>query len=250
MRDSGPTTALAAPPSCHVVRIDIESLPTGIPTPSRGQRSRATAFTVSKRAASSPGDPAAAIQLAESLTRDSDSTGAAARLVRASATAMRPEAGPSRTARGERSPIAKASPEWPSNDSSVVAQSATGTCQGPTIGSREQRPPTVRSPIVTRNVLSATVGWRRTRRTASARSMPSAEKGGRAGRRRFTSRVIRGGLPRSAGRSMSTGVLPNSGSCTSRWWSSVATPTTANGQRSRSQSDRKRSSDPGAIAST
>ena len=75
--------------------------------------------------------------------------------------------------------------------------------------------------------------------------MPSAEKGGRAGRWRFTSRVIRGGLPRSAGRSMSTGVLPNSGSRTSRWWSSVATPTTANGQRSRSQSDRKRSSDRG-----
>ena len=35
----------------------------------------------------------------------------------------------------------------------------------------------MRSPIVTRNVLSATVGWSRTRRTASARSMPSAENG-------------------------------------------------------------------------
>ena len=78
--------------------------------PSLGQRSSATAFTVSKRAASSPGEPAAAIQLAESLTRESDATGAAARLVSASATAMRPEAGPSTTAIGARSPMAKASP--------------------------------------------------------------------------------------------------------------------------------------------
>ena len=65
---------------------------------------------MSKRAASSPGAPAAAIQLAESFTRASDVTGAAARFVRASPTAMRPEAGPSITATGERSPIAKASP--------------------------------------------------------------------------------------------------------------------------------------------
>ena len=108
--DSGATTAFGCPSSCQVVRIDIESLPTGMPTPSRGHSSRATAFTVSKSAASSPGEPAAAIQLAESLTRESDSTGAAARLVRASATAMRPEAGASMTASGVRSPIAKASP--------------------------------------------------------------------------------------------------------------------------------------------
>ena len=38
---------------------------------------------------------------------------------------------------------------------SVTAQSATGTCQGPTIGSRWFRPPTVRSPIVTRKRLRA-----------------------------------------------------------------------------------------------
>ena len=108
--DSGDTTAFSSPCSSHVVRIDIESLPTGMPMPSLGQRSRATAFTVSKRAASSPGEPAAAIQLAESLTRESEATGAAARLVRASPTAMRPEAGPSTTAIGARSPTAKASP--------------------------------------------------------------------------------------------------------------------------------------------
>jgi hypothetical protein len=44
----------------------------------------------------------------------------------------------------------------------VIAQSATGTCHGPTIGSRHDRPPTVRSPIVIRKRLLATVGWRRT----------------------------------------------------------------------------------------
>ena len=107
------------------------------------------------------------------------------------------------------------------------------------MGSREQRPPTVRSPMVTRNVLSATVGWRRTRRTASARSIPSAVNGGSSGVTRATSRVMRGGLPRSAGRSMSTGLLSKSGSRTSRCWSSVASPTTAKGQRSRSQIARK-----------
>ena len=98
------------PRSSQLVRIDIESLPTGMPTPRRGQSSRATAFTVSKRAASSPGAPAAAIQFAESLTRESEATGAAARLVRASPTAMRPDAGASIAATGGRSPIARASP--------------------------------------------------------------------------------------------------------------------------------------------
>ena len=43
------------PPSVHVVRIDIESLPTGIDTPRRTQVSSATARTVSYSAASSPG---------------------------------------------------------------------------------------------------------------------------------------------------------------------------------------------------
>ena len=110
MSDRGPTTSRVSPSSSQVVRMDIESLPTGIPSPSLGHKSRATAFTVSKRVASSPGEPAAAIQLAESFTRDRSLTGAAARFVRASPTAIRPEAGPSRTARGARSPRAKASP--------------------------------------------------------------------------------------------------------------------------------------------
>ena len=45
--DSGAVTAFSTPSSRHVVRIDIESLPTGMLTPSAGQSSIATARTVS-----------------------------------------------------------------------------------------------------------------------------------------------------------------------------------------------------------
>jgi hypothetical protein len=62
----------------------------------------------------------------------------------------------------------------------VTAQSATGTCQGPTIWSRAMSPPTVRSPMEMRNVLSATVGWESTRRTASASDRPPSSRGRRA----------------------------------------------------------------------
>ena len=81
----------------------------------------------------SPGCPAAAIQLADSLTSPKPCNGAPAMLVSASPTAMRPEAGASSTASGDRSPTAIASPVNPSCPLSVTAQSATGTCHGPTI---------------------------------------------------------------------------------------------------------------------
>ncbi len=71
MSEIGAVTALSTPLSVHVVRIDIESLPTGMETPSRTQVSSATARTVSYSAASSPGWPAGAIQFAESLTSPS-----------------------------------------------------------------------------------------------------------------------------------------------------------------------------------
>jgi hypothetical protein len=71
-----------------------------------------TAFTVAYSAASSPGSPQAAIQLADSLTRGS-SMGAASRLVMASATAMRPDAGALMAASGVRSPMLMASPAKP-----------------------------------------------------------------------------------------------------------------------------------------
>ncbi len=58
---------------------------------------------------------------------------AAAMLVSASPTAIRPEAGASNTASGARSPIAIASPVYTSKLVVVTATSLTGTCHGPTI---------------------------------------------------------------------------------------------------------------------
>ena len=58
---------------------------------------------------------------------------AAAMLVRASPTAIRLAAAASITATGVRSPIAMASPASDVKETQVTAQSATGTCQGPTI---------------------------------------------------------------------------------------------------------------------
>ena len=54
------------------------------------------------------------------------------------------------------------------------------------------------------------------RRSPRRRSIPAAANGAEGGRSLATSRVMRGGLPSSAGRSMSTGLLPKSGSRTSR----------------------------------
>jgi hypothetical protein len=114
MRDRGAVTDFSSPEagSRQVVRIDMESLPTGIATPSAGQSSMPTARTVSKSFASSPGWPAAHIQLAESFTSPMAAIGAAAILVSASPTAMRPDAGPSMRASGVRSPMAMASPRY------------------------------------------------------------------------------------------------------------------------------------------
>ena len=108
--DSGAVTLLSAPSSCQRVFIDIESLPTGMVIPSSGHSSMPTALTVSNRRASSPGWPAAAIQLADSLMSEICSMREAARLVRVSPIAMRPEAGASSRASGVRSPMAMASP--------------------------------------------------------------------------------------------------------------------------------------------
>ena len=190
---------------------------------------------MSKSRASSPGVPAAAIQLAESLTSPIFSIRAAAMLESASPTAMRPEAGASSTATGVRSPSAKASPRSVRKPIVVTATSATGVCHGPTIWSRAVRPPTERSPIEIRKVLLATAGRRNTRQAASARSIAAMSSGTATPGWRVTSRVMRGGLPSSASMSISTGLLPKWRSLTISRFSSVATPTTAKGQRSRSQ---------------
>ena len=93
-----------------MVFIDKESLPTGMEIPSAGHNSIPTARTVANSRASSPGKPAAAIQLADSLMSLIADTSAAAMLVIASPTAMRPDAGASMIASGVRSPTDIASP--------------------------------------------------------------------------------------------------------------------------------------------
>ena len=57
-------------------------------------------------------------------------------------------------------------------------------------------------------------------------------------------------VPSSTSMGMSTGCTAAPSSATSSWRSSVATPTTENGQRSRSQKALNCSSDSGAMAST
>ncbi len=96
-------------------------------------------------------------------------------------------------------------------------------------------PPTVRSPMVIRKFLDATAGMRSTRRQASRRSRSVTSKGGRCFAREATLRVMRGGLPSSTSIGMSTASRPKCRSPTTRRPSPVASPSTANGQRSRSQ---------------
>ncbi|EWS60425.1 hypothetical protein Y695_04574 [Hydrogenophaga sp. T4] len=103
--------------------------------------------------------------------------------------------------------------------------------------------------MVMRKRLDATVGWLSTSITACCRSTPVRSMGWPVRSTDFTSRCILGGLPRSTSIGMSTGFsLPSS--TRERWRSSVATPTTENGQRSRSQKALNCSSDSGAMAST
>ncbi len=109
--ETGAMTHFSAPSaSRQSVRIDSESLPTGMAMPSCGHSSFATARTVAYSAASSPRSPHAAIQLADRRICDSAAMSAASTLVIASATARRPEAGASSSATGLRSPMAIASP--------------------------------------------------------------------------------------------------------------------------------------------
>ena len=85
--------------------------------------------------------------------------------------AMRPDAGPSISAKGVRSPIAITSPLVVSKAEVVTAQLATGTCHGPTICSRATMPVIERSPMVIKKPLLATVGKVSTRFAASANSI-------------------------------------------------------------------------------
>ncbi len=269
-----PSPESRVPATTHCACIDNESLPTGMLRSSCGHSSMPTALTAAYSRASSPGWLAAAIQFADSLTWASASTGAAHRLVIASPTAMRAAAAASSSASGVRSPIAIASPAWVSNPARVIAQSASGSCHGPIICSRAVRPPTLRSPIVTRKLFAATAGCANTRSPASRRSSVSVSSSGQRGAGGCrASRCIFGGLPNSTsiGRSMGWSrdaeeagsaerARSTVGACrvltacicsirvpspesrvpstpwpTTSRSSAVATPTAANGQRSRSQ---------------
>ncbi|MDT4871344.1 hypothetical protein FQZ97_1064670 [compost metagenome] len=67
---------------------------------------------------------------------------------------------------------------------------------------------------------------------------------------RVTERCMRGGLPSRTSNGISTALLPKWLSATVRCGSSVASPTTANGHRSRSQIALKRSKSAASTAST
>ena len=126
-------------------------------------------------------------------------------MVMASAIAMRPDAGPFNNASGVRSPMAMASPVYTSNDVVVTAQSATGTCHGPTIWSRLICPVTVRSPMLIKNVLLATAGKRNTRSAAASRFILDVSKTLADIFLCLASRNILGGLPSNTSSGMSTG---------------------------------------------
>jgi hypothetical protein len=132
----------------------------------------------------------------------------------------------------------------------VTAQSATGTWKGPTIWSRATSPVTVRSPMVIRKVLSATVGRRSTRSAASRTSMSLVSSGFGSVAMLRTSRVILGGFPNSTDSGRSMGVSPKCASETVRCSSSVAWPSTAYGARSRLHMASNMGSASGAMAST
>ena len=103
--------------------------------------------------------------------------------------------------------------------------------------------------MVIKKRLDATVGWLNTSITAFCKLTPVRSIAGDWRTTDFTSRCILGGLPSSTSMGMSTGdSLPLSSS--TNWRSSVATPITANGQRSRSQKAVNCAKDSGAMAIT
>ena len=198
--------------SRHTVFIDSESLPTGMAMPNSGHSSMPIACTVSYRLPSWPGSPAAAIQFALSRMSEISAIAADAILVIASATAMRPDAGPSITASGVRSPMAMASPLMDRNPLRVTAASLTGTCHGPTIWSRVTRPPMVRSPIVIRKDLLPTAGKRKTRCNDSAKSYTAGSNSLLSKACLWMSRSMLGGSLSNTSSGMSTGTSPSNSS--------------------------------------
>ena len=131
----------------------------------------------------------------------------------------------------------------------VTAQSATGTCQGPTIWSRATMPVTVRSPMVIRKFLLATAGTCST--CSSACTTDACQPQRRVPHllpadialhaRRLAEQYRHGQVHRRIAELLSVSCRCNS---------SVASPTTAKGQRSRSQIASNRARFSGSTAST
>ena len=111
--DSGETTCFFCTPIFpHAVRIDSESLPTGIEMPICWQRSD-TARTVSNRRASSPGVAGGSHPVGGELDVAELGDVGGGDVGQRFADGHAAEAGASRTASGVRSPMAKASPAKP-----------------------------------------------------------------------------------------------------------------------------------------
>ena len=177
---------------------------------------------MSYSAASSPGCPAGAIQLAESFTardRDRRRRDVGDRLADRHATRRRRVDQRERRALAHRHRLARVAVDSPS---ASPRQSATGTCHGPTIGSRAHQP--ADRAIADRDQ-EGLVGDRGQLQHAPA--LPRRGRCRRIGTVQFrstcaTSRVIFGGLPRSTARSMSTGSCRRALSPTTRRSSAVA----------------------------
>ena len=209
--------------------------------PSAGHRSSATARTVSKSAASSPGAPAAAIQFAESFTSDSARTGAAARLVSASATAIRPDAGASID--GERRALADGERLARVAVERQQRRGAVGDRHLPRADALIARAQAADRPVANRDEERLVGDGRRAQDAidrvgdGDAAGVERAERRRDAARRRASCAAACRAGPADPCRPRR---CRTAASCTTRRWSSVAVPTTANGQRSRSQSARKR----------
>jgi hypothetical protein len=171
--------------------------------PSAGHSSMPTARTVSYSAASSPARRRRPSSWRDSLTRDS-SIGAASRLVMASATAMRPEAGASSAASGVRSPMAMASPAKPGEvgqrDRAVGHRHLPGADHLVAVVQAAHR-------AVADGDQEALAGHRRVAQHGDRHLLQLRRRSGPAARNsratRCTSRCILGGLPSSTSIGMS-----------------------------------------------
>ena len=233
IRLTGAVTCCVAPASSvHLVRIERLSLPTGMPMFSAGHSSSPTARTVSYSAASSPGSPHAAIQLALSFTRAQfDRRGQQV----GDGLAHRHAARGRRVQRGQRRALAHAH--------GLAAKARVVGQRDRAVGHRHL--PRAHHRVAVAESTDGAVADRDEK--ALARHRGVAQHGearvfeldvGEVERLRLratrcTSRCILGGLPSSTSIGMSMARSPPGPSSSTSVRSSLATPTIAYGQRSR-----------------